>query len=121
MLFRSGRSRWVSGCVTFKLRPEAEGQFPEVATARSKKEWRRNWYIIRANSISPHLLVPSVPAERLAYSRRLSPHEAELAPAVLHLAELRGKGLTGPMIVGDFIRRGIAPLQHRHHPLWELN
>ena len=25
------------------------------------------------------------------------------------------------MIVGDFVRRGIAPLKHRHRPLWELN
>ena len=25
------------------------------------------------------------------------------------------------MIVGDFIRRGIAPLKHRNRPLWELN
>ena len=41
-----GRSRWVSGCVVFKLRPEAEAQFPEVATDRSEKEWRQNWYII---------------------------------------------------------------------------
>ena len=63
-------------------------QFPEVAVDRSKKEWMRNWYIIGANSISLHLFVPSVPAECLAYSRRLSPQEAALAPAVLHLTEL---------------------------------
>ena len=37
-----GRSRWVSGCITFKLRPEAEAQFPEVATDRNNKEWRQN-------------------------------------------------------------------------------
>ena len=37
-----GRSRWVSECITFKLRPEAKTQFPEVAGDRSKKEWRRN-------------------------------------------------------------------------------
>ena len=89
-----------SSDLTFKLRPEAETQFPEVATDRRKKEWRRNWYIIRAHSISPHLLVPSVPAERLAYSYWLSPQEAALAPAVLRLTELRRQGLTGPMIVG---------------------
>ena len=74
--------------MVFKLRPEAEAQFTEVATDRSDKEWRQNWYIIRAHSISPHLLVPSVPVERLAYSCWLSPQEAALAPAVLRLTEL---------------------------------
>ena len=63
----TGRSRWVSGCITFRLWPEVEAQFPEVVVDRSK-EWRRNWYIIQANSISPHLCEPSGLAERLAYS-----------------------------------------------------
>ena len=53
-----GRSRWVSGCVTFKLWPEVEAQFPEVAVDRSNKEWRRNWYIIRANNISRICMCP---------------------------------------------------------------
>ena len=78
----------------------------------SKKEWRWNWYFIRTNNISPHLSVPSTPAKRLAHSRRLSSQEAVLTPAILHLAELLGMGLSGPMIIGDFIRRGIAPLRH---------
>ena len=65
--------------------------------------------------------MPSAPAERLAYSCWLSQQEAALAPAIHRLTELRRQGLTGPMIVGDFVRRGIAPLKHRHRPLWELN
>ena len=33
--------------------------------------------------------------------------------------ELRDSQVTGAMITGDFVRRGIAPLQCRPQPLWE--
>ena len=115
------RSRWISGCVTFRLWPKAEAQFAMAVVDPSKKEWRQNWYFIRTNSISPHLSVPSAPAERLAHSWRLNSQEAMLTPAILHLTELQNAGLSEPMIVGDFIQRGIAPLKHRNRPLWELN
>ena len=75
-----GTSRWVSGCVSFRLRLEAEAQFLTVVVDRSEKDWRRNWYFIRTNSISPHLSVPSAPAKRLAHSRKLSSQEAALTP-----------------------------------------
>ena len=79
------------------------------------------WYFIRTNSTSPHLSVPLSPAERLAHSWRLSSQEDALTLAILRLTELQDMGLSGPMIIGDFLWRAIAPLRHRNRPLWELN
>ena len=99
-----GRSKWISGCVSIVLRPEAESQFPVVVLDHSSREWRRNWYFIRTSSVSPHLAMPSAPAERLAHSQKLRSQETVLAPAILRLAELHDMGLSGPMIIGDFVR-----------------
>ena len=60
------------------------------------------------------------PAESLANSRDVSSQDEALLPAIRRLAELRDSKVTCAMTTGDFIRRGIAPLQRRPQPLWEV-
>ena len=41
-------------------------------------------------------------------------------PIIERMTKLRNRKLTCTAITGDFIRRGIAPLQRRSQPLWEI-
>ena len=94
-------------------------QYPETKIHPNWKEWRQNWYFIQAGSLSPHLLVPTAPAESLANSRDLSSQDEALLPIIRRFTELRNSQVTCAMITRDFVRRGIAPLQRRSQPLWE--
>ena len=94
-----GRSRWISGCVSFKLRPEEENQFSTVVVDRSAREWRRNWYSMRTSSVSPHLFVPSAPAERIAHSQRLSSQEVVLTPAILRPSAMSTTLRVPPLLI----------------------
>ena len=80
------------------------GVMPSVALFRHWREWRRNWYFILVDSLSPHLLVPSAPAESLANSRDVSSQDEALLPVIRRLTELRESQLTCTMITGDYVR-----------------
>ena len=113
MLFRS------AGGVSFCLQQENARQYSETKIHPSWEEWRQNWYFAKAGSLSPHLLVPTAPAESLANSRDISSQDEALLPIIRRFMELRDSQVTGAMIIGDFVRRGIAPPQRRPQPLWE--
>ena len=63
--------------------------------------------------------MPTVLAESSANSKDVSAQDEALLPIVRKFAELRVGQVTSTMIIGDFVRRGIAPLQRRSRPLWE--
>ena len=117
---RLGKSKWIAGGVSFCLRSDAAHQYPETFTKASVGEWRHNWYFVEADGTNPHLMTPYYPAERLAHSKERSSQGEALVPVINRLAALRARGVTGAMILADFLRRGIAPLQFWSRPLWEL-
>ena len=43
----------------------------------------------------------------------------DIAPLVERMRTLQRKGLTAPMVVKEFVRRRIAPLQSRERLVWE--
>ena len=88
-------------------------QYPGVKIRANWEEWRHNWYFVLADNPSIHLLVTTAPAENLANSKDMSSQDESLLPAIERLIELRDSKVTCAMITGDFIRRGIAPLQRR--------
>ena len=63
--------------------------------------------------------MPTAPAESLANSRDINSQDEALLPIIRRFTELRDSQVTCAMITGDFVRRGIAPLQCRSQPLWE--
>ena len=117
---RTRRSRWIAGGVSFCLKKESAHQYLGAKIRANWGEWRHNWYFILANNPNPHLLVPTAPVEGLANSKDVSSQDEALLPAIRRLAELRDDNVTCAMITGDFIRRGIAPLQCMPQPLWEV-
>ena len=106
-----GKSKWIAGGVTFRLRKSAAHQYPELKLKSRWGEWRHNRYLISKENLSPHLLLPSSPTEHLANSREVSSQDPALLPIIERMTELRQKKLTCTAIAGDFIRRVIALLQ----------
>ena len=86
---RMGRSRWISSGVSLCLKKENARQYPKTKIQPNWREWRKNWYFIQADSLSPHLLVPSAPAESLDNSRDVSSQEEALLLIIRRFMELR--------------------------------
>ena len=63
--------------------------------------------------------MPTTPTESLANSRDVSSQDEALLPIIRKFTELCDSQITGTMIAGDFVWRGIAPLQRRSQPMWE--
>ena len=105
--------------MSFSLKQENSSQYPSTKIHPNWADWRRNWYFVQAGSTSPHLLVPTAPAESLANSKDPNAQDEALLPIVKKFEKLRNSQVTGAMIVGDFMRRRIAPLQRRPRSLWE--
>ena len=95
--------------MSFCLKRENARQYPETKIHPDWKEWRRNWYFAQEGSLSPHLLVPTAPAESLANSRDISSQDEALLPIIKMFAELRDSQVSGAKIAGDFVRRGNRP------------
>ena len=79
---RMGKSKWIAVGVSFRLRRSAAHQYPELKLRSCWDEWRHDWYFISEENSSPHLLLPSSPAERLANSKETSSQELALLPAI---------------------------------------
>ena len=86
----------------------------------STSEFRTRWVFVDVGVLSPLLSSPSAPAipssgwchQRLTDSR--------LAPIWLRLKRLKGLDVTAPMVLKEFVRRRIAPLQRHSRPMWAL-
>ena len=115
-----GYSKWIAGGVTFHLRRSVAHQYPELKLKSCWGEWRHNWYLISEENLSPHLLLPLSPAEHLANSKEVSSQDPTHLPIIERITKLRQKKLMCTAIASDFIWRGIAPLQRRPQPLWEI-
>ena len=85
---RRGRSRWIAGGVSFCLKQENARQYPDTKIHPNWQDWRWNWYLVQAGSTSPHLLVPTAPAESLANSKDVSAQDEALLPIVRKFWEL---------------------------------
>ena len=60
---------------------------------------------------------PAIPNSGWGHQRFTSPY---LAPVWARLRWLKDLGVTAPMVVREFVRRRVAPLQRHSRPLWAL-
>jgi len=110
-----------AGSCCFRLRDGlAEEYIPQVL--RNKwDEWRSNWCYV---AVDPHarLELPAGPAGPPASDkgRWESPaaDEEALLGIIVRIAELRDYGLTTSMVLGDYLRRRLAPLRDRGRAAW---
>ena len=113
----AARDQAIGSCC-FRLRDGlAEEYIPHVL--RNKwDEWRSNWCYV---AVDPHarLALPTgPPAPDKGRWERPPADEDDLVGALVRISDLRDHGLTASMVLGDYLRRRLAPLRDRGRAAW---
>ena len=83
--------------------------------------FRKWWVFVDAGVLSPLLFVPMAPAAPSSgweHARLADPRLTHVWRRLTRLKDLR---VTVPMVVKEFIRRRIAPLQRHSRPMWTFS
>ena len=113
-------SRQSSGCVSFHAVAATAGEGIDFELPPSTSKFRTRWVFVDAGVLSPLLqapLGPAVPNSGWSHQRLSSPG---LAHVWLRLRLLKDRGVTAPMVVKEFVKRWVAPLQRHSRPMWTL-
>ena len=112
--------RQSSGCVSFHTVAETAGSGIDFDLPPSAGKFRTLWVYVDVGALSPLLSPPSSPAipnSGWGHEKLASPC---LVPVWLRLKRLKDRGVTAPMVVKEFVRRRVAPLQRHSWPMWAL-
>jgi hypothetical protein len=112
-LVGSGRSRCAIGTYYFQLRHGISNSYISAFSSPKWEDWHTDW-VIAMTDANDHLELPTEGPliDRSSWKARPSlPAELDL---VLHRVKVLARGgLTSMMVLGDFLRHRIAPLQQR--------
>ena len=109
------------GCVSFQAVAEMAALGIDFNLPLSMSRFRTRWLYVDVGVLSLLLsppLFPAVPNPDWGHERLTDPR---LAFAWLRLKRLKGLGITAPMVMKEFIRRRVAPLQCHSRPMWALS
>jgi hypothetical protein len=110
-LVGTGRSKREVGAYYFQLWHEMVNSYISAFSRSKWEDWREGWVIAEAD---PHdrLELPTEGPQsgRSTWKAKPSMPE-ELVPVLTRVKELARGGLTSMMVLGDFLKRRIAPLQ----------
>jgi hypothetical protein len=113
VLVKSGKARDHLGAYYFQTRPDSAVAYISTFSGARWENWRGDWVIARAKA-NDRLVLPS---NRPALNRkhwRTKPFQApEFLPVLDRIKTLATGGLTSMHMVGDFLKRRIAPLERR--------
>jgi hypothetical protein len=101
------------GAYYFQLRHGMAGSYIAAFSSSKWEDWREGWVIAVAD---PHdrLELPTEAPESDRSTWKARPAiPAELDPVLDRIKKLARSGLTSMMVLGDFLKRRIAPLQQR--------
>jgi hypothetical protein len=115
VLVKSGKAKDHLGTYYFQTRPDSVGAYiPSLGGARWEN-WRGDWVI--ASAVANDCL--ALPSDRPKLDRKQWRTKPSLAPELQlvldRIKSLAAGGLTSMHVVGDFLKRWIAPLQQRAH------
>jgi hypothetical protein len=113
VLVKSGKAKDHLGAYYFQTRPDSTGAYiPSLGGARWEN-WRADWVITSADA-NDRLVLPSNGPALDRKQWRVRPSLApEFLPVLDRIKTLATGGLTSMHVVGDFLKRRIAPLQRR--------
>jgi hypothetical protein len=112
-LVGSGRSRREVGAYYFQLRQATASSYISAFSSAKREDWHDGWVIAKADA-NDRLEMPTERplSDRSTWKARPS-LPAELAPVLNRINELARGSVTSMMVLGDFLRHRIAPLQQR--------
>src|SRR6185503_9354110 len=84
------------------------------------EDWRKEW-MIATTEANEHLVMPTEGPASDRQSWRAKPSlPSEFDPVLSKIRALAESGLTSLHVLGDFLKRRIAPLKQRPHPAWSF-
>jgi hypothetical protein len=112
-LVGTGKKRGEIGAYYFQLRHGMTGSYIAAFSSSKWEDWREGWVIA---AVEPHdrleLPTEGLQSDRSTWKARPT-IPAELDPVLYRIKKLARSGLTSMMVLGDFLKRRIAPLQQR--------
>jgi hypothetical protein len=117
-LVKTGRSKGEVGAYYFQLRQAMTGSYISTFSSARWDGWREDWVIVKSEA-SERLEVPAGgPLTTSDFWKAVPFLTAEFNPVLDRIKELARGGLTSLMVLADFLRRRIAPLQQRSRSAW---
>ena len=108
---RNTASRHTVGSCSFRLRDAAS--YIPMPLKDKWEAWGRQWLFVEAETSLPNLEWPAKQAEWQESWSEAGEETHELIQVMARLRFLREAGLTGAMVIGDFVERRISPLHRR--------
>ena len=119
-----------SGCVSFRINDATSKAYIPIAwsgenaiTSVTKKveDFRKWWFLVDAKVKNAFLEVPEAPPTRWARWASEGFTGRKLGAVLDSLRVLRKAGVIGQMVVKDFTKHRIAPLQKHSQPMWKYS
>jgi hypothetical protein len=108
-----GRSKREVGAYYCQLQHEMSGSYISAFSSAKWEDWRDDWVIATTDANDClELLTEGSLSDRSSWKAKPS-LPMELDPVLDQVKTLVRSGLTSTMVLGDFLRRRIAPLQQR--------
>jgi hypothetical protein len=110
-LVGSGRSKREVGAYYFQLRQGTADSYISAFSSAKWEDWRDGWVIAKTDA-NERLELPTERSMSDRSTWKAKPSlPTELDPVLNRVKDLAKGGLTSMMVLGEFLRRRIAPLQ----------
>jgi len=120
ILVKSGRAKDEVGAYYFQTRSDLPAPYIPGLTGGKWEEWRRDW-VIATTEANERLALPTEGPTTDRASWRAKPSLQPDFDSVLgKIRSLVESGLTSLHVLGDLLKRWIAPLKQRPRPAWSF-
>ncbi|KAE8774441.1 hypothetical protein D1007_53216 [Hordeum vulgare] len=106
------------GCASFHVMDAMVGECIDMEISLFAEGFRREWVFLNQGRYIPLLITPSILAEPSFRWEHALLDDQRLSPVRGRLGTLREVGVIVTLVVREFLRRRITPLQHHSHPMW---
>jgi hypothetical protein len=112
-LVGSGRSKREVGAYYFQLWQGTADSYTSAFSSTKCEDWHDGWVITKTDTNDRLELPMERPLSDRSTWKAQPPLPAEIGPVLNRVKDLAKGGLTSLMVLGDFLRRHIAPLQQQ--------